>query len=205
MTTGRGIYRGGTFLMNLILMGIGVAVLVRTADGRRRCVLGRVPDRRRAVDRRCPAALASSQNGRAADGTQAPRAPAHHRRRDDLRDRLRRGLELALLRARHRLAVGARTDAAGAARRWAPLRPRGGCLPGGRAHGRSARRIGGCRAARVRRPRGLHRGLGGGARFRGRDRALAALRAALRARSSRPAGGARRILRTSWSRSASRS
>ncbi len=31
MTTGRGIYRGGTFLMNLILMGIGVAVLVRTA------------------------------------------------------------------------------------------------------------------------------------------------------------------------------
>jgi hypothetical protein len=29
--TGRGIYRGGTFLMNLVLMGIGVAVLVRTA------------------------------------------------------------------------------------------------------------------------------------------------------------------------------
>ena len=31
MMSGRGIYRGGTFLMNLILMGIGVAVLVRTA------------------------------------------------------------------------------------------------------------------------------------------------------------------------------
>ena len=29
--SGRGIYRGGTFLMNVILMGIGVAVLVRTA------------------------------------------------------------------------------------------------------------------------------------------------------------------------------
>jgi hypothetical protein len=29
--SGRGIYRGGTFLMNVILMAIGVAVLVRTA------------------------------------------------------------------------------------------------------------------------------------------------------------------------------
>ena len=29
--SGRGIYRGGTFLMNLVLMVIGVVVLVRTA------------------------------------------------------------------------------------------------------------------------------------------------------------------------------
>ena len=29
--SGRGIYRGGTLLMNLVLMAIGVAVLVRTA------------------------------------------------------------------------------------------------------------------------------------------------------------------------------
>jgi hypothetical protein len=29
--TGRSIYRSGTFLMNVILMAIGVAVLVRTA------------------------------------------------------------------------------------------------------------------------------------------------------------------------------
>jgi hypothetical protein len=29
--SGRNIYRGGTFLMNLLLMGIGIAVLVRTA------------------------------------------------------------------------------------------------------------------------------------------------------------------------------
>jgi hypothetical protein len=29
--SGRGIYRGGTFLMNVVLMAIGVAVLVRTA------------------------------------------------------------------------------------------------------------------------------------------------------------------------------
>jgi hypothetical protein len=29
--SGRGIYRGGTFLMNVILMVIGIAVLVRTA------------------------------------------------------------------------------------------------------------------------------------------------------------------------------
>jgi hypothetical protein len=28
--SGRGIYRGGTLLMNLVLMAIGVAVLVRT-------------------------------------------------------------------------------------------------------------------------------------------------------------------------------
>jgi hypothetical protein len=31
MTSGRGVYRGGTFVMNVILMAIGVAVLVRTA------------------------------------------------------------------------------------------------------------------------------------------------------------------------------
>ena len=30
--SGRGIYRGGTLLMNLVLMAIGVAVLVRTAS-----------------------------------------------------------------------------------------------------------------------------------------------------------------------------
>lgn len=29
--SGRGIYRGGTLLMNLVLMAIGIAVLVRTA------------------------------------------------------------------------------------------------------------------------------------------------------------------------------
>ena len=29
--SGRGIYRGGTFLMNLALMVIGLAVLIRTA------------------------------------------------------------------------------------------------------------------------------------------------------------------------------
>ena len=29
--SGRGIYRGGTLLMNVILMAIGIAVLVRTA------------------------------------------------------------------------------------------------------------------------------------------------------------------------------
>jgi hypothetical protein len=29
--SGRGVYRGGTFVMNLILMAIGVVVLVRTA------------------------------------------------------------------------------------------------------------------------------------------------------------------------------
>ena len=30
--SGRGIYRGGTLLMNLVLMAIGVAILVRTAS-----------------------------------------------------------------------------------------------------------------------------------------------------------------------------
>ena len=30
--SGRGVYRGGTLLMNLVLMAIGVAVLVRTVS-----------------------------------------------------------------------------------------------------------------------------------------------------------------------------
>ena len=172
-------YRSLVMLFAFLFMGIGIALVVVTADTRRGGI--RLPDGSAVLrPRRRPPLSAPQAALTSAGGTQAAPASAGSRRSRALLDRVRGDRLVDLLRARNHHAARARLHAARAARDRPALPDRLAVLRRRHSGNSRDRRRRDVRPDRVQRLLGLHHGLGALPRLPDRHRPVGPVHAPLR-------------------------